>query len=57
MQQEREEKWKIIEQLAKSRAENSNIPNIDTGDSSGKFSSYLSNKSAQSCNFFKKIIL
>jgi len=48
MQQEREEKWKIIEQLAKSRAESSNIADLENSDNSGKLSMYLTNKSVQS---------
>ncbi|ORX33617.1 B56-domain-containing protein [Piromyces finnis] len=44
MQQEREEKWKIIEQLAKNRAENSNIQTANDCETIEK--PYTSNKVA-----------
>jgi len=45
MQQEREEKWKIIEQLAKNRAESNNMP-APSDDSQEKRSSYINTKNS-----------
>jgi len=49
MQQEREEKWRIIEELAKKRAETNHLTPPDIGESSN-LSTNMSNRVAQICN-------
>ena len=55
MQQEREEKWKMIEQLAKTRSENINIQTATECEATGK--PYTSNKTVPFCKLFIIIII